>query len=178
MILRLSVLHPPRLTPLSELFLPGILSQSLNLGFPDMPFLVPGGFPLVIVFFFFFFFQHNQVLFLKMNEFINFVYSMSFSEADKVSWHLYKLWRAGTLLQTPLLACSHPLPLAGRGNGDMLTGFLSSPQPQRQLPAPSRPPGPHPPGAGSLPQREHGRGQRPPGLSRGSSLGSGRPPER
>lgn len=47
------------------------------------------------------FFQHNQVLFLIMNEFINFVYSMSFSEEDKVSWHVYKLWRAGTLPQTP-----------------------------------------------------------------------------
>ena len=51
----------------------------------------------------FFFFQHNQVLFLKMNEFVNFVYSMSFSEEDKVSWHLYKLWRAGTLSRPPYL---------------------------------------------------------------------------
>lgn len=151
LILSFLVLHPPRFTPLSELFLPGILSQSLNLGFPDMPFLVPGGVPLVIVFF-----QHNQVLFLIMNEFINFVYSMSFSEEDKVSWHVYKLWRAGTLPQTPLPVCSHPLPPAGRGSGHVLTGFLSSPQPQCQLPAPSRPPGPHPPGAGSLSQREHG----------------------
>ena len=110
MILRFLVLLPPQFTPLSDLFLPGILSQSLNLGFPDTLFLGPGGFPLVIVFV-----QHSQVLFLKLNEFINFIYSMSFSEEDKGSWHVYKLVEGRDPAPDPLTCLLPATATCGQG---------------------------------------------------------------
>lgn len=100
-----------------------------------------------------------------MDELTNFVHTLSFSRKDEVSGHICKLLegrdRAPDSLN--LLAPVHCHLWAG-GSGHTLTCCLFSPQPQRRLPAPSRPPCPHPSGAGPLSQREHGGGQQHPGL--------------